>query len=166
MAMLRLFMLTLLLSGCTPAYDYAENIDFSRFSSVSLAPSSDLSSLDGARIAAAARTLLPTRGLEITPSEQASLWLHYQLKPETKLLTTMPRMLSRHGNFWDDEERVYGAVRQLKLVLWLTQASSERVIWRSKHSTAFPDEQLNGAKRSQRITQQVGELLATYPPSK
>lgn len=166
MQILRLFTIALLLSGCTPAYDYAEKVDFTHFNSASLAPDSDLNSLDGARIAAAARTLLPTRGLEIAPPEQATLWLRYQLKPETKLLTTMPRMLSRHGDIWDDEERVYGTVHQFKLVLWLTLPASERVIWRSKHSSAFPDEQLNGAKRSQRIRQQVAELLATYPPSK
>ncbi|MGB5854362.1 MAG: DUF4136 domain-containing protein [Oceanisphaera sp.] len=166
MQILRLLTIALLLSGCTPAYDYAEDVDFTRFNSASLAPDSDLDSLDGARIAAAARTLLPTRGLEITSSEQASLWLHYQLKPETKLLTTMPRMLSRHGEFWDDEERVYGAVRQLKLVLWLTLPASERVIWRSKHNSAFPGEKLSGGERSRRIKQQVTELLSTYPPSK
>lgn len=164
MHMLRLLFIVLLLGGCTPAYDYAEDVDFTRFNSASLAPDSDLDSLDGARIATAARTRLPARGLEVTPPEQASLWLHYQLKPETKLLTTMPSMLSRHG--WGDEERVYGAVRQQKLVLWLTLPASERVVWRSKHSSAFPAARLNGAERRRRIEQQVAELLATYPPVK
>ncbi|GGB51976.1 hypothetical protein GCM10011502_26390 [Oceanisphaera marina] len=166
MRILRLLIIVLLLGACTPAYDYAEDVDFTRFNSVSLAPDSDLDSLDGARIAAAARARLPARGLKVTAPEQASLWLHYQLKPETRLLTTMPRMLSRHGHGRDDEERVYGAVRQQKLLLWLTLPASERVVWRSTHSSAFPAERLNGAERSRRIEQQVAELLATYPPVK
>lgn len=166
MLVMRILIMLLLLGGCTPAYDYAEEVDFTRFNSVSLAPDSDLDSLDGARIAAAARAELPARGLEVAPPEQASLWLHYRLKPETKLLTTMPRMLSRHGNSWDDEERVYGAVRQQKLVLWLTLPANKRVVWRSTHSSAFPAERLSGAERSRRIEQQVAELLATYPPIK
>ncbi|WP_417617174.1 DUF4136 domain-containing protein [Oceanisphaera sp.] len=164
MLFIRLLAIGLLLSGCTPAYDYAEDVDFTRFNSASLAPGSDLDSLDGARIAAAARTQLPTRGLNLAPPEQASLWLHYRLKSETKLLTTMPSMLSRHGDIRDDEERVYGAVRQQKLELWLTLPASKRVVWRSKHNSAFPADKLSGGERSRRITRQVGELLATYPP--
>ena len=166
MLIIRLLTIGLLLSGCTPAYDYAEDVDFTSFNSASLAPDSDINSLDGARIAAAARTLLPTRGLETRSPELASLWLHYQLKTETRLLTTMPSMLSRHGDIGDDEERVYGAVRQQKLELWLTLPASKRVVWRSRHNSPFPAEKLSGGERSRRITQQVGELLATYPPSK
>ncbi len=164
MFILRLFALTLLLSGCAAPYDYAEDTDFQRFTSVALAPDSDVHSLDGARIATATQAMLPARGLRLTTPDQASLWLHYQLLQETRLLTTMPRMLPRHGNLWDDEERVYGAVRQQRLELWLTQPHSGRVLWRSKHPRAFPAENINGAERSRRIEQQVAELLRNYPP--
>ncbi|GAA3719959.1 hypothetical protein GCM10022421_30280 [Oceanisphaera sediminis] len=164
MFILRLFALTLLLSGCTAPYDYAEDTDFQRFTSVALAPSSDVNSLDGARIGAAAEAMLPARGLRLTMPAQASLWLHYRLLQETKLLTTMPSMFSRHGSVWDDEERVYGAVRQQRLELWLTEPQNGKVLWRSKHPKAFPADNINGMARSRRIEQQVAELLSNYPP--
>ncbi|MFP2769624.1 DUF4136 domain-containing protein [Oceanisphaera sp. KMM 10153] len=164
MSTLRLFALALLLSGCAAPYDYAEGTDFQRFSSVALAPDGDVDSLDGARIGAAARAMLPARGLRLSTPDQASLWLHYRLRQETRLLTTMPRMLSRHGSLWDDEERVYGAVRQQRLELWLTEPHNGKVLWRSKYPKAFPAENINGAERSRRIEQQVAELLSNYPP--
>ncbi|MBM7456704.1 hypothetical protein HNR62_002602 [Oceanisphaera litoralis] len=160
----RLFALTLLLSGCAAPYDYAEDTDFRAFTSVALAPSGDVHSLDGARIGAAAKAMLPARGLRLTTPDQASLWLHYRLLQETRLLTTTPSMFSRHGNLWDDEERVYGAVRQQRLELWLTQAHSGRVLWRSKHPRAFPADNIKGMERRRRIEQQVAELLRNYPP--
>ena len=161
---LRLFALALLLSGCAAPYDYAEGTNFQRFTSAALAPNSDVNSLDGARIGAAAKAMLPARGLRLTTPEQASLWLHYQLLQETKLLTTMPSMFSRHGSLWDDEERVYGAVRQQRLELWLTEPHNGRVLWRSKHPKAFPADNINGMERRRRIEQQVAELLSNYPP--
>lgn len=162
--MLRLLLVALLLSGCAAPYDYAENVDFGRFDTVALAPAGDFSSLDGSRIGEAAQTLLPSRGLALTTPEQASLWLNYQLVEETRLLTTMPRMFSRHDSFWHDEERVYGAVRELKLKLWLEQPGTGQVVWNSKHPRAFPADRFRGAERSGRVYTQVAELLENYPP--
>lgn len=171
MFILRLLMitLTLLLTGCSTPFDYAEDVDFSRLTTVALAPDNDVTSLDGARLATAATGLLPTRGLVVTSPEQAAVWLHYRLQAETKLLTTMPTMLRPHsygwpGYGWDDDERVYAAVPQQRLVLWLTPAASPRVIWRSVQTSAFPGDDINGSKRRLRIEQQVGELLNNYPP--
>ncbi|ATG73042.1 hypothetical protein AN401_03535 [Zobellella denitrificans] len=161
--MLRLLLVVLLLSGCAAPYDYAEDTDFSRFTTVALAPTADSQSLDGARITASALALLPGRGLHLAQPEQASLWLNYQLLEETRLLTTIPRLTARHGSFWDDEERVYGAVRELRLKLWLEEPGG-RMLWSSKHPRAFPAERIKGAERSRRIEQQVAELLANYPP--
>lgn len=161
--MLRLLLVALLLSGCAAPYDYAEGTDFNRFTTVALAPAADSQSLDGARITASAQALLPGRGLRLVEPEQASLWLNYQLLEETRLLTTMPHMFSRHDAFWHDEERVYGAVRELKLKLWLEQPGG-KMLWSSKHPRAFPAERIKGAERSRRIEQQVAELLANYPP--
>ncbi|MDP5293762.1 DUF4136 domain-containing protein [Oceanimonas sp. CHS3-5] len=160
--MLRILALVLLLSGCTAPYDYAEDTDFRRFDTVALAPEMDTSSLDGARIADAVRTLLPTRGLTLTGPKQASLWLNYRLDENVRLLTTMPSMFGRSG-FWD-EERVYGARREQHLVLWLEQPGSGRVLWKSRHPNAFPGERVRGAARSNKISQQVEELLENYPP--
>ncbi|WP_107851262.1 DUF4136 domain-containing protein [Oceanimonas marisflavi] len=160
--MLRILALVLLLGGCAAPYDYAEDTDFSRFDTVALAPDMDTTSLDGARIADAARDLLPTRGLTLTEPKQASLWLNYRLDENVRLLTTMPSMFGRHG-FWD-EERVYGARRELHLVLWLEQPGSGRVLWQSRHPNAFPGDGVHGTARRDKISQQVAELLENYPP--
>ncbi len=164
MLMFRLFVLALLLSGCAAPYDYAEDVDFHTYTSVALAPDNDIDSLDGARIDAATRAMLPAQGLRLTTPDQASLWLHYRLKEETRLLTVMPRMLSPHPGSWDDDERVYGAVKEQKLVLWLTPPHSDRILWRSKHPRALPGDNIKGAERRRRIEQQVAELLQNYPP--
>ncbi|WP_458734435.1 DUF4136 domain-containing protein [Zobellella taiwanensis] len=161
--MLRQLLIVLLLSGCAAPYDYAEHTDFGRFTTVALAPGADRQSLDGARITAAALAQLPGRGLNPAPPAGAELWLDYRLEEETRLLTTMPRMLERHNGFWDDEERVYGMVREQKLRLWLALPDGT-VVWQSRHPRAFPAERIKGAERSQRIEQQVAELLANYPP--
>ncbi|MBL1376009.1 DUF4136 domain-containing protein [Zobellella iuensis] len=161
--MLRLLLLALLLSGCAAPYDYAEDTDFNRFTSVALAPTADSQSLDGARITTSALALLPGRGLRLAEPDRASLWLNYQLVEETRLLTTIPRITAHHGRFWDDEERVYGAVRELKLRLWLEEPGG-KMLWSSKHPRAFPAARVKGAERSRRIEQQVAELLANYPP--
>lgn len=160
--MLRVLTLILLLGGCAAPYDYAEDTDFSRFKTVALAPKMEQDSLDGARIAAAAEALLPTRGLAVTTPEQASLWLNYRLDENLRLLTTMPNMFGRSG-FWD-EERVYGARREWHLVLWLEQPDTGRVLWKSRHPNAFPGDGVRGAVRSDNITQQVADLLENYPP--
>ncbi|WP_375055840.1 DUF4136 domain-containing protein [Zobellella sp. DQSA1] len=162
--MLRLLLLALLLSGCAAPYDYAEDTDFNRFTSVALAPTADRQSLDGARITTSVLALLPGHGLRLAEPDRASLWLNYRLVEETRLLTAAPRLTSRHGRFWDDDERVYGAVRELKLLLWLEEPGNGRMVWSSKHPRAFPAERIKGAERSRRIEQQVAELLANYPP--
>ncbi|WMC09922.1 DUF4136 domain-containing protein [Oceanimonas pelagia] len=160
--MLRLFMLVLLLGGCAAPYDYAEDTDFRRFETVALAPEMEKTSLDGARIAAAAQALLPARGLTLTAPEQASLWLNYRLDESVRLLTTMPSMFGHH-DLWD-EERVYGARRERHLVLWLEQPGSGRVLWQSRHPNAFPGARVRGDARRDDIMQQVEELLENYPP--
>ncbi|MFH7565016.1 DUF4136 domain-containing protein [Oceanimonas smirnovii] len=161
--MIRILALICLLSGCAAPYDYSEEADFSRFNTVALSPDMDTTSLDGARIADAARELLPGRGLTVTEAPLASLWLDYRLDEEMRLLTTMPNMFGRNG-FWE-EERVYGARRELHLVLRLTQPDTGKVVWTSRHPDAFPSDGSRGQERREHIYQQVAELLENYPPA-
>ena len=171
-------LLLVLVTGCaSSAFDYAEDLDFSQFKTVALAPDSDESSLDGARIATAASTLLPSRGLALAPTEQAALWLHYQVQTYTRTYPSMAPIIfpDRYGggrtgyaSYWNGDgpewEQEEVAVREQRLLLWLTTAGGSRVIWRSQQQAAFPRQQVHGAPRSAIITQQVEELLANYPP--
>ncbi|WP_417606986.1 DUF4136 domain-containing protein [Oceanimonas baumannii] len=160
--MLRILALALLLSGCAAPYDYAENTDFSQFDTVALSPDVDTNSLDGARITAAVQALLPGRGLILSEPEQASLWLSYRLDESVRVLSTMPNMFGQ-SRFWD-EERVYGTRREQHLTLLLIQPGSGKVLWKSRHPSAFPGENMHGAARRDKIRQQVAALLENYPP--
>ncbi|OXY80710.1 DUF4136 domain-containing protein [Oceanimonas doudoroffii] len=172
--MLRIFTLVLLLSGCAAPYDYAEDTDFSRFTTVALAPTADKSSLDGARIAEAAVDALPARGLTLTEPEQASLWLNFGLSEEVRWYSAAPRMLrpARYSghywpgyHYWDDwDEPRARPQRLIRLVLWLENPSTGKMVWRSRHGGSFPGESTKGAERSRIIEQQVTELLDNYPP--
>lgn len=167
--MIRVMLFCLLLAGCAAPYDYDENADFSRFDSIALSPEGDFQSLDGARLGEYVLQLLAEKGLTTQSAAQASLWVNYRLTTETRLLTTVPRMIPHVGysrwSDWDDEERVYGAVEEQKLTLILTDASTRKVVWQSKARRAFPDKQ-RGAERSERIYALVQHLLENYPPQR
>ncbi|WP_116475641.1 DUF4136 domain-containing protein [Zobellella maritima] len=165
--MVRIFLFCLLLAGCASPYDYDEDVNFDQYDSIALSPEGDFQSLDGARIGEYSLQLLAEKGLTPKPADQAALWLNYRLTTETRLLTTMPRMLPRgryhRGSGWYDEERVYGSVQEQKLTLMLTDARTRKMVWQSKARQAFPA-QYRGAERSVRVEELVRHLLENYPP--
>lgn len=161
----------LVLTGCSTKvrFDFDENADFMTNKSFAFVPmdEKDMQSLDGQRVEEAIAKEMTAKGFTKVAPEQAGLMVGYDVIEgstyESDGTTIAVGARRRYVGATAHTGVSFREYRYGRLVLEISDAGSERVIWRAVSRREI-DEYMKREKRISVIQEEIAEMLSGYPP--